>query len=145
MKNSAGKALPWLARGLFLLLAVFAGRPVWADDVSLNLVYTQFNINDDSGIVAALGTVQLQYAYATNTMTFSGNTTLFTANNDPKFWSADGIVRNPQNGNFLVAGGGDHALPGLLFQFTPSGAEASPFSFSFTPSLIYYSDFGLTV
>jgi len=111
----------------------------------VTLVYTQANINDDNSVVASFGTVGLQYTLATNTLTLSNNTTLLSQTQNPNFWCADGIVVDPQNGNFLVAGCGDDTLPGSVFQLTPNGAEASPFSFSFSPPLIAYSDFALTI
>src|SRR5208282_4443079 len=144
MKNSATKALR-LTRGLLLLLGVLVCHPAWGGNVNVTLVYTQANINDDNSVVASFGTVGLQYTLATNTLTLSNNTTLLSQTQNPNFWCADGIVVDPQNGNFLVAGCGDDTLPGSVFQLTPNGAEASPFSFSFSPPLIAYSDFALTI
>ena len=109
---------------VFFFLAFSCGE-AWAGDVSINLVYTQYNF---SGTVASAGSVHAQYTFATDVLTLSGNTSLISQGTDPTFTGADGIVVNPNNGDLLIGNGGVVAGTGEIFQITPSGSKASPYS-----------------
>ena len=125
----------------FLLLA-FSSVAVWGGDANLNLFYAQYAYFSTS----AVGEVHVQYSFATNTITLSNNTTLYTGASDPNF-GATGIVINPNNGNLLIAGGGTAEEPGSVFNLLETGQPAVPYSVSpdTTPGLPDPRAYSLTV
>jgi VCBS repeat-containing protein len=126
---------------LILLFAFFC-LAVLGSDANLNLFYAQYAYFSTS----AIGEVQVQYSFATNTITLSNNTILYTGASDPNF-GATGIVLNPNNGNLLIAGGGTAEAPGYVFNLLETGLPAVPYSVSpdTTPGLADPRAYSLTV
>jgi hypothetical protein len=132
MRIAPNNALSKRTAGILLLLFALACSPAWGNDVNLNIVYTQYAFN---GFGPSVGTINVQYVFATNTLTLSGQTSLNTS-----IGGADGIVFDPNNGNILVASGGqapsggNAGAPGIVYQLTQSGAAGSPATLTFGPA-----------
>jgi hypothetical protein len=138
MKNPATTRWTQFLRLLLAVCALMLGcSQAWADDLNINMFYTQFS---ESGVGPAVDTVFVQYTYATNSLAFSGNTTLISNTTDPNFGGADGIVINPNNNDLLIAGGGGPGIPGIIYQVTQAGAEGSPFEVSMSPGTTTYTE-----
>ncbi|MBV9745236.1 MAG: immunoglobulin domain-containing protein, partial [Acidobacteriia bacterium] len=105
----------------------FASGQVQGADFNVSVLYTQTAYNNAS---PAVGTANLQYTLASNSITLTGYNTLISGATDASFGGADGILVNPINGNLLVGEGGTSEQAGVVFQITPTGAHASPYSVS---------------